>query len=84
MGRVATGDNPNDLELARDGRLFVSNGNHNTVTVIDTTKAEAIETINVALYPKAPPGTTPNALALDSATGMLFVANGRQQTAWLS
>lgn len=74
-GRIKTGDNPNDMELSKDGRLYVSNGNHNTVTVIDTAKLEAIETINVALYPNAPPGATPNALQLDQSTNMLFVAN---------
>lgn len=75
VARIPTGDNPNDIELSKDGRLFVSNGNHNTVTVIDTKKRAVIETVNVALYPNSPPGSTPNALALDRAANMLFVAN---------
>jgi hypothetical protein len=43
--------------------------------VLDTAKGETMETINVALTPNAPPGSTPNALALDTAARMLFVAN---------
>lgn len=75
VGLLPAGDNPNDMVLAPDGRLFVSNGNHNTVSVLDTAKGETMETINVALTPNAPPGSTPNALALDAAAKMLFVAN---------
>src|SRR5262249_40541324 len=35
-GRVVVGDNPNDMALSKDGRLFVSCANDNTVLVIDT------------------------------------------------
>lgn len=72
---IPTGHNPNDLELSVDGRLYVSNGNDNTVTVIDTEKAQAIETINVGPTSRAPQGSTPNALALDQKNNILFVAN---------
>lgn len=75
VATVPTGSNPNDLELDNDGRLFVSNGNDNTVTVIDTDKKQAIETINVGPTARAPQGSTPNALALDRKNKMLFVAN---------
>lgn len=74
-GRLTAGDNPNDMALAADGRLFVSNGNLNTVSVFDTAKRVLLETINVALTPNAPPGSTPNALALDEQAKILFVAN---------
>jgi YVTN family beta-propeller protein len=63
------------MELGADGRLYVSNGNENTVTVIDTAKRQAIETINVGPAARAPQGTTPNALVLDRKNNMLFVAN---------
>ncbi len=72
---IPTGPNPNDLELGSDGRLYVSNGNANTVTVIDTRKRQAIETIHVGPTAQAPQGSTPNALALDNRNNMLFVAN---------
>jgi len=74
-GRVAVGDNPNDMALAKDGRLFVSCSNDNTVVVIDTKTRQAIERISTALTPNSPEGSTPNALALDRDNQMLFVAN---------
>jgi YVTN family beta-propeller protein len=75
VATIPTGSNPNDMELGADGRLYVSNGNENTVTVIDTKKRQAIETINVGPTSRAPAGSTPNALALDRRNNMLFVAN---------
>ncbi|MEZ5355575.1 MAG: bifunctional YncE family protein/alkaline phosphatase family protein [Bryobacteraceae bacterium] len=74
-GTIEVGDSPNDLELGPDGRLFVSCANDNTVVVVDTAKRRAVERITVSLFPRAPEGTTPNALHLDRATKTLFVAN---------
>jgi YVTN family beta-propeller protein len=67
--------NPNDMVLAPDGRLFVACSNDNTVVVIDTKTRMIRERIATALFPHAPPGSTPNALAHDAANRMLFVAN---------
>src|SRR5258708_716037 len=75
VAAISTGRSPNDMKLGADGRLYVSNGNENTVTVIDTKKQQAIETINVGPTARAPQGSTPNALALDRKNNMLFVAN---------
>lgn len=72
---IPVGDNPNDLELSGDGRLFVSCANDNSVVVIDTKTRQPIERISTSLTQHAPEGTTPNALALDRAGNMLFVAN---------
>ncbi len=74
-GRLVVGDNPNDMTLSKDGRLFVSCANDNTVVVIDTRTRQTIERISTALTPNAPEGSTPNALALDRENQMLFVAN---------
>jgi YVTN family beta-propeller protein len=74
-GRVSVGDNPNDMALSKDGRLFVSCANDNTVTVIDTRTRQVIEHISTALTPNSPEGSTPNALALDRDNQMLFIAN---------
>jgi YVTN family beta-propeller protein len=74
-GRVAVGDNPNDMALSKDGRLFVSCANDNTVAVVDTKTRQVIERISTALTPNSPEGSTPNALALDRENQMLFVAN---------
>ena len=75
VATIAVGDNPNDLELIADGRLFVSCASDNTVVVVDTKKGRATERITVSLHPRAPEGTTPNALIHDAAQKLLFVAN---------
>jgi YVTN family beta-propeller protein len=74
-GRIAVGDNPNDMVMSKDGRLFVSCANDNIVTVIDTKTRQVIERISTALTPNSPEGSTPNALALDRENSVLFVAN---------
>ncbi len=72
---IKVGRNPNDMVLAKDGRLFVACSNENSVYVIDTKSLRPIEVISTAMYKMAPVGSTPNALALDPAGKMLFVAN---------
>jgi YVTN family beta-propeller protein len=72
---IAVGFNPNDMALSADGRLFVACSNENTVYVIDARTLEVLETVSTSLYPKAPVGSTPNALALDAKRHLLFVAN---------
>ena len=51
--------------------LYVANANRNTVSVIDTEAGKSIETIGTAIDPKAPPGSTPNSLALSPDESML-------------
>lgn len=73
---IEVGDNPNELLLSKDGkRLFVSNANDNTVSVIDVRQRKVIETLNAALYPNAPSGSTTNGLALSEDGEKLFIAN---------
>ncbi|MSR62189.1 MAG: phosphoesterase [Planctomycetes bacterium] len=72
--RVATGSHPSQL-LADGARLFVSNSNENTVSVVDVAGRRVEETLSSALYPLAPPGSTPDALALDASGRTLLVAN---------
>lgn len=72
---IPTEDHPNDLVLATDGRLFVSCGNADAVTVLDSQQRTPLETIKVALTPNAPLGSTPNALALTPDNKTLYVAN---------
>ena len=55
--------------------LFVANANDNSVSVIDLQKRKVIETLNAALYPDAPTGSTTNALALSENEKTLYVAN---------
>jgi YVTN family beta-propeller protein len=75
VGRVAVGANPNDMTLADDGRLFVACSGDNTVQVIDTHSLAVTEKIATTLHPRAPEGSTPDALALDKRRGLLYVAN---------
>ena len=77
---LSTDAHPNDLALRADGLLFVSCGHTNNVVTIDTATKQRLETINMALAPKAPAGTTPNSLALSADGKKLFVANADNNT----
>jgi len=58
-GSIAVGDNPNDLCVTGKGEyLYVANANDNSVSVIDTKQQKVIETLNSALYPGSPSGST--------------------------
>lgn len=75
-GTIAVGDNPNDLCLTKEGAwLFVANANDNTVSVVDTRQRRVVETLNAALFPDAPSGSTTNSLALGADNKTLYVAN---------
>ena len=75
-GSVAVGDNPNDLCITRNGKyLYVANANDNSVSVIDTQQKKVIETLNSALYPGSPSGSTTNSVALSSDEKTLYIAN---------
>ncbi len=76
VGEVATQEHPNEMLLAKGGKLlYVANANRNTVSVIDTGAGKAIETIGTAIDPSAPAGCTPSSLALTSDENVMFVAN---------
>ncbi|MDP4130460.1 MAG: bifunctional YncE family protein/alkaline phosphatase family protein [Bacteroidota bacterium] len=74
--RIAVGDNPNDICLTKNGKyLFVANANDNSVSVMDIQKRKLLETLNAALYPASPAGSTSNALALSADEKTLYIAN---------
>ena len=76
LARIPAGEHPSEMCLDEKGkRLFVSNGNENSVTVIDLERLKVSETITSSLYASAPPGSTPNALALAPNGQILLVAN---------
>ncbi|MGC4013487.1 MAG: alkaline phosphatase family protein [Luteolibacter sp.] len=75
VARIPVGDHPNQMVLHKDGRLFVACSASNTVSVVDTKRGHVVETIFTALFPKAPEGSTPAALALSPDGETLFVAN---------
>jgi YVTN family beta-propeller protein len=73
---VIVGDHPNELLLNADGSLmYVANANDNSVSVINTRQRKVIETLDAALYPNAPSGSTTNSMALDKKEKTLFIAN---------
>ncbi len=70
------GDKTGDTEGSRSGRrLFVANSGSNTLSVINTETLEVQETIRTSLFPNAPTGSTPNALAISPDGKRLFVTN---------
>ncbi len=73
--RFTTGEHPNALALAKDGRMFVSCGNSDSVSVLDTRTGRTIETIKTTLTPRSPGGTTPDSVAVSPDGMTLFVAN---------
>ncbi|MFQ5740938.1 MAG: bifunctional YncE family protein/alkaline phosphatase family protein [Acidobacteriota bacterium] len=76
IARWPTEDHPNEMLLSRSGDyLYVANANRNTVTLLDTRRGIALETLSTSLYPASPPGTNPSSLALSPAEDRLFVAN---------
>ena len=75
LATFASGAHPSDMLLAPRGRLYVACANTNEVYVHDTETGAVRERISVALHPKSPPGSTPNALALAPDGSRLYVAN---------
>jgi YVTN family beta-propeller protein len=74
--QIEVGSNPNDLCITKNGLyLFVANSNDNSVSIINTKTKLVIETLNTALYPNAPSGSTTNGLALSSDEKTLYIAN---------
>lgn len=74
--KIAIGDNPNELLLTKNGQfLYVANANDNSVSVVDTKSLTIIESLNTALFPNAPNGSTANGLAINSNESRLYVAN---------
>jgi YVTN family beta-propeller protein len=73
---IVVGDHPNDLCLSGKGNiLYVANANDNSVSVIDLTKRKILETLDAALYPGSPAGSTSNGVALSEDDKTLYIAN---------
>lgn len=76
MKKYKVGSHPNDMVLNKKGNLlFVANANDNSVSIIDLQKNKIAETLNTALYPDAPTGSTTNALAISEDDKKLYIAN---------
>lgn len=73
---IMVGDHPNEMCLTKEGTyLYVANANDNSVSVIDTRTNKVVETLNAALYPDAPSGSTSNGVALSDDEKTLYIAN---------
>jgi len=73
---VKVGDHPNDLCLSRNGHiLFVANANDNSVSVVDIDKRKLLETLDAAIYPNSPAGSTSNGVTLSQDQKTLYIAN---------
>ncbi len=71
--RISVGSHPNEMVWGKDGRLFVADSGSNDVAVI--AHGAVAETIHTSLDPRAPVGSTPDALALSPDGRRLYVAN---------
>jgi len=75
-GSIVVGDNPNDMVFGKSGRfLYVANANDNSVSVIDVVRRVVTETLNTALFPVTPAGSTTNSVALSQDGKTLYAAN---------
>jgi len=73
---IVVGDHPNECCFSKNEKyLFVANANDNSVSVIDVAKSKVIETLNAALFPNSPSGSTSNGVALSEEGKTLYVAN---------
>ncbi len=79
-GDITVGEHPNAMVEGADGRLFVACANTNAVWVVDPKARKATEQISVALFPNAPPGSTPNGLSLSPDGHRLLIANADNNT----
>ena len=58
---IAVGNHPNEMTFSKTANgCFVANANDNSVSVINTKEGAVVETLNAALYPNAPSGSTSN------------------------
>ena len=73
---ISVGDNPNEMMLTTDEKfLYVCNSNDNSVSVVDLKSKQVIETLDAALFPNSPSGSTTNSIALDAKNKRLYIAN---------
>lgn len=73
---ISVGNHPNEMFLTRNGDyLYVANSDDNSVSIINTKTKTVVQTLNAALYPDSPSGSTSNGLALSEDEKTLYIAN---------
>ncbi len=76
LDKIAVGEHPNQIvPHPHDDRLFVACASSNSVAVIDGRRGVLLETIFTTLFPLAPEGSTPCAVAVAPDGNTLYVAN---------
>jgi YVTN family beta-propeller protein len=76
VSKIAVGEHPNQIAVhPKDDRIVVACASSDCVSVIDTRRGIVTETIHTALFPRAPEGGSPDALAIAPDGKTLFVAN---------
>jgi YVTN family beta-propeller protein len=76
VARIGVGEHPTQIAVAAaDDRVFVACASSNCISVIDTRRGIVTETISTALFPLAPEGSTPDAVAVAPDGKSLYVAN---------
>ena len=74
---IATGLHPTSMAWdEKRGRLYVTNGNSDTVSVIDTATNQVARTIEIQPFPARVNGVAPTAVAVSSGGDRLYVACG--------
>jgi YVTN family beta-propeller protein len=75
VGSIAVGLHPTAMYV-KDNALFVANTNSDTVSVIDTTKDQVVQTIETRPWPSSNVGYEPDSIAMTN-DGHLLVTLGR-------
>jgi YVTN family beta-propeller protein len=75
IGKVTVGSHPAAVAWNSDGRIFVANAGGDTVSVVSRKTMTVIENIRTSLDFQVKVGSTPVALAVDTAGKRLYVAN---------
>lgn len=76
LHEIQVGSHPNEMVLDKKGKyLFVANSEDNSVSVIETSSGNVIQTLNAATHPDAPTGSTSNGVALSEDGKRLYIAN---------
>jgi DNA-binding beta-propeller fold protein YncE len=74
--KITVGTHPNSMLLdAKRNQLYVSNGDNDTVSVVNTLNNEIVHTISLAPYKGAPTGSSPTNMTLSPDGSTLYVTN---------
>jgi YVTN family beta-propeller protein len=76
---INTGLHPNEISASKDEKyVYVSNGNSDEITVIQTRTDQVVERIPVGMYQRTfgKSGSSPNGLSLSADNSKLYVSNG--------